>query len=156
MIGVIGSGLVMLLREDASCSSIPGFMAPWQTIGTTTMRRGRGPGGHRRRAREHARRRELSQRQRRLGMIIGMRINAEHGARRHAGVGHRPVLPRQVRRAAELQTDAVIDTPTARDVLFWVMWPATGMLVAGGLTALVLRWRLLVGTFRSLRDGQDR
>ena len=23
------------------------------------------------------------------------------------------------------------------DVLFWVMWPATGMMVAGGLTALV-------------------
>ena len=24
------------------------------------------------------------------------------------------------------------------------MWPATGMLVAGGLTALALRWRMLV------------
>jgi uncharacterized oligopeptide transporter (OPT) family protein len=46
------------------------------------------------------------------------------------------------------------DTPTRNEVLFWVMWPATGMLVAGGLTALGLRWRLLVETFRSLRTAQ--
>lgn len=46
------------------------------------------------------------------------------------------------------------DTPTRTEVLFWVMWPATGMLVAGGLTALALRWRLLVETFRSLRTAK--
>jgi uncharacterized oligopeptide transporter (OPT) family protein len=46
------------------------------------------------------------------------------------------------------------DTPTRTEVLFWVMWPATGMLVAGGLTALALRWRLLVDTFRSLRTAK--
>jgi uncharacterized oligopeptide transporter (OPT) family protein len=46
------------------------------------------------------------------------------------------------------------DTPTRTEVLFWVMWPATGMLVAGGLTALALRWRLLVDTFRSLRTAR--
>src|SRR5689334_14355496 len=46
------------------------------------------------------------------------------------------------------------DTPTRTEVLFWVMWPATGMLVAGGLTALALRWRLLVETFRSLRNAR--
>ena len=46
------------------------------------------------------------------------------------------------------------DTPTRTEVLFWVMWPATGMLVAGGLTALGLRWRLLVDTFRSLRTAR--
>ena len=42
-------------------------------------------------------------------------------------------------------------TFTRTDVLFWVMWPATGMLVAGGLTALVLRWRMLERTFRGCR-----
>ncbi len=42
------------------------------------------------------------------------------------------------------------DTPGRTEVLFWVMWPATGMLVAGGLTALALRWKILVETFRSL------
>jgi len=46
------------------------------------------------------------------------------------------------------------DTPTRTEVLFWVMWPATGVLVAGGLTALALRWRLLVDTFRSLRTAR--
>jgi uncharacterized oligopeptide transporter (OPT) family protein len=46
------------------------------------------------------------------------------------------------------------DTPTRTEVLFWVMWPATGMLVAGGLTALALRWRLLVDTFRGLRNAR--
>lgn len=45
------------------------------------------------------------------------------------------------------------ETPTRTEVLFWVMWPATGMLVAGGLTALALRWRLLIDTFRSLRKA---
>lgn len=46
------------------------------------------------------------------------------------------------------------DTPSRTEVLFWVMWPATGMLVAGGMTALALRWRLLVETFRSLRTAR--
>jgi uncharacterized oligopeptide transporter (OPT) family protein len=43
---------------------------------------------------------------------------------------------------------------TRNDVLFWVMWPATGMMVASGLAALVLRWNLLVKTFRNLSAGQ--
>jgi uncharacterized oligopeptide transporter (OPT) family protein len=47
-----------------------------------------------------------------------------------------------------------IDTPSRNDVLFWVMWPATGMLVTSGLTTLALRWRLLVETFRSLRKAK--
>jgi uncharacterized oligopeptide transporter (OPT) family protein len=33
------------------------------------------------------------------------------------------------------------------DVLKWVMWPATGFMVAGGLTALVLKWNVIVRTF---------
>jgi len=46
-----------------------------------------------------------------------------------------------------------------REMLLWIMWPATGVLVAGGLTALVLRWKVLVKTFRNLSvasvDGGD-
>ena len=46
-----------------------------------------------------------------------------------------------------------------RKMLLWVMWPAVGMLIAGGLTALVLRWRSLVATFKNLSgakiDGGD-
>jgi uncharacterized oligopeptide transporter (OPT) family protein len=40
-----------------------------------------------------------------------------------------------------------------REMLLWIMWPATGVLVAGGLTALVLRWKVLVKTFTSLSMG---
>jgi uncharacterized oligopeptide transporter (OPT) family protein len=42
--------------------------------------------------------------------------------------------------------------PDARrvEILLTVMWPAVGMLVAGGIAGLVLRWRVLATTFRSL------
>ena len=48
----------------------------------------------------------------------------------------------------------VVDELVRRKVLLWVMWPATGMLISGGLTALVLRWPLLVKTFRNLSSAQ--
>jgi len=38
-------------------------------------------------------------------------------------------------------------------ILLWVMWPATGLLVAGGLTALALKWKVLLRTFQSLRGS---
>ncbi len=40
------------------------------------------------------------------------------------------------------------------DTLRWVMWPATGLMVAGGLTSLALKWNLIVKTFRGLRGSQ--
>jgi uncharacterized oligopeptide transporter (OPT) family protein len=40
-----------------------------------------------------------------------------------------------------------------REVLLWVMWPATGLLISGGLTALVLKWSVLVRTFRNLKGA---
>jgi putative OPT family oligopeptide transporter len=45
---------------------------------------------------------------------------------------------------------AMVDAINYRAVLRWVMWPATGMMVAGGLTALALRGKSLVRTFTSL------
>jgi uncharacterized oligopeptide transporter (OPT) family protein len=38
--------------------------------------------------------------------------------------------------------------------LRWVMWPATGLMVAGGLTSLALKWNLIVKTFRGLRGSK--
>jgi len=38
--------------------------------------------------------------------------------------------------------------------LRWVMWPATGLMVAGGLTSLALKWHLIVKTFRGLRGSK--
>lgn len=39
-------------------------------------------------------------------------------------------------------------------VLQWVMWPATGILVAGGLTGLALKWRSIQRTFVDLAGGK--
>jgi hypothetical protein len=58
------------------------------------------------------------------------------------------VLPALLANAGVIAPDA---NKTA--ILLWVMWPATGMLVAGGLTALALKWRVLIKTFTSLREG---
>jgi uncharacterized oligopeptide transporter (OPT) family protein len=44
----------------------------------------------------------------------------------------------------------IIEAITYKYTLRWVMWPATGLMISGGLTALALRWRLLVKTFTSL------
>jgi uncharacterized oligopeptide transporter (OPT) family protein len=48
------------------------------------------------------------------------------------------------------RTGALEGTFGRIDVLFWVMWPATAMMVAGGLTTLFMRWRVLAKTFRNL------
>jgi uncharacterized oligopeptide transporter (OPT) family protein len=79
------------------------------------------------------------------GMIIGMRINISMLLGTLLSWVVAPlVLP-------EL---GLLKEKFARlDVLFWVMWPATGMMVAGGLTALVLRWRVLVRAFQKLSAG---
>jgi putative OPT family oligopeptide transporter len=38
--------------------------------------------------------------------------------------------------------------------LVWVMWPATGLMVAGGLVSLALKWNLIVKTFRGLKGSK--
>ena len=35
----------------------------------------------------------------------------------------------------------------------WIMWPATGLMVAGGLTALALSWRVIAKTFQGFGGG---
>lgn len=42
----------------------------------------------------------------------------------------------------------------------WIMWPATGLMVAGGLTTLALKWKVIAKTFQGLsgkeaKDGGD-
>ncbi len=39
------------------------------------------------------------------------------------------------------------------DVLLSIMWPAVGMLIAGGISGLALRWRVLVKSFKGLAAG---
>jgi len=44
----------------------------------------------------------------------------------------------------------IVPEQTFAYVLRWAMWPATGLLVAGGLTALLLKWKVIARTFRDL------
>ena len=49
-----------------------------------------------------------------------------------------------------VQNGILPDHPTRTNVLFWVMWPGIGMVMAAGMTILVTRGRLLVEAFRGL------
>jgi uncharacterized oligopeptide transporter (OPT) family protein len=161
MIGIVASGLLMLFREDAKLLPfVPeGWDAPWiihkvveqvltdgkvQEVVHGVVYANLAVGA------------SYSLLSIGSGMIVGLRINvsmmiggvfawvivpiflADHGVAIH-----------------HLASGAMVatDTPSRTEVLFWVMWPATGMLVVGGLTALALRWRLLVETFVSLKDA---
>ena len=81
------------------------------------------------------------------GMLVGMRINASMLMGSLISWVLAPEL---------LFRYGVVTEVTKSNVLRWVMWPATGMLVAGGLTALFLKWRLLVKTFQHLTAGSVR
>ena len=76
------------------------------------------------------------------GMIIGLRICANMFVGLLLSWVIAPVLLEQ---AGVIAADA-----RKTDILLWVMWPATGMMVAGGLTALFLKWRILARTFSQL------
>lgn len=52
-----------------------------------------------------------------------------------------------------LADQGIISEASYTQTLRWVMWPATGMMVAGGLTALVLKWKLIAKTFQELRGA---
>jgi uncharacterized oligopeptide transporter (OPT) family protein len=80
------------------------------------------------------------------GMLVGMRINASMMLGTIAGWMIAPYLL--------LRYGVISDTFTRTDVLFWVMWPATAMMVSGGLTALALRWSILKRTFSRLSGAR--
>jgi uncharacterized oligopeptide transporter (OPT) family protein len=52
-----------------------------------------------------------------------------------------------------LLAHGMIPEQTYPMTLRWVMWPATGLMVAGGLTSLALKWHLIVKTFRGLKES---
>jgi uncharacterized oligopeptide transporter (OPT) family protein len=55
-----------------------------------------------------------------------------------------------------LVTHGILENdPSRTKVLFWIMWPAIGMIVAAGMTILVVRWRLLVEAFRGLASASS-
>src|SRR5437870_7410982 len=53
-----------------------------------------------------------------------------------------------------LVSHGMIPEQTYPMTLRWVMWPATGLMVAGGLTSLALKWNLIVKTFHGLKGSK--
>src|ERR1051325_2479450 len=79
------------------------------------------------------------------GMIIGLRVGSSMLI---GGIIGWVIAP-------PLLLEHGLIAPTARrvDILLVIMWPAVGMLIAGGIAGLVFRWRVLVNTFRGLAAG---
>jgi uncharacterized oligopeptide transporter (OPT) family protein len=78
------------------------------------------------------------------GMLVGLRINLSMGL---GTVLSWLVAPHILHKYGEL------DVINYKNTLRWVMWPATGLMISGGLTALALKWRMLVKTFTQLRSS---
>jgi uncharacterized oligopeptide transporter (OPT) family protein len=49
-----------------------------------------------------------------------------------------------------VQEGILPDQPTRTQVLYWIMWPAIALVMAGGMTILVARWRSLAEAFRAV------
>jgi uncharacterized oligopeptide transporter (OPT) family protein len=79
------------------------------------------------------------------GMIIGVRICSSMLLGTLASWAVAPILL--------IDSGIIKEGAKRNDVLLWVMWPATAMLVVGGITSLVLKWRTLVRTFQTLRSS---
>jgi uncharacterized oligopeptide transporter (OPT) family protein len=76
------------------------------------------------------------------GIIIGMRISASMLI---GGIIGWVLMPPWLLDRGLIAADA-----RRVDILLIVMWPAVGMLIAGGLSGLLLRWRVLMKTFRDM------
>jgi uncharacterized oligopeptide transporter (OPT) family protein len=127
--GIVASGLIMVFTEE---SHVFGLFSSTFLLGTAVMQTtGFGM--------------EWSLLAIGSGMIIGMRINTS------MLLG---TLLSWVIAPYALRNAGIIGESFKRtDVLFWVMWPATGMMVAGGLAALLMRWRVLAKTFKNLTSA---
>jgi uncharacterized oligopeptide transporter (OPT) family protein len=80
------------------------------------------------------------------GLLVGLRVTLSMGLGMVIGwvILPEPLLARGL--VPELSFNLVLQR--------WVMWPATGLMVAGGLAALALKWRVIAKTFRGL-SGKD-
>ena len=125
-IGAIASAAVMLMTEDARVLA----WFPSVTLAGTAVMMTTGVGVN------------WSLLSLGSGMLVGLRINVSM----LLGM----VISWIIAPYALLHYGVIKANFTKNDVLFWVMWPATAMLVASGLAALVLRWKILVKTFRNL------
>ncbi len=140
MFGVVLSAALMVFREDShlSFAKMPEGWVPAAVVSTVVLAK-MGVGI------------SYSVLSVGSGMLIGLRVCASMLL---GGLLGWVIMPGLL-----VDNGVIAANPGRNAVLTWVMWPATGMLVAGGLTALALRWRVLIRTFASLRsakiDGAD-
>ncbi len=80
------------------------------------------------------------------GALVGIRINASMML---GALLSWVIAPLALTKLGWLAAD-----PTKREVLFWVMWPAVGMLIAAGVTSLVMKWNVLIRSFKALTGAQ--
>ena len=131
-IGTLISAIVMLVREDARLLGAVWYRIPeLLRLGPTGATMGVGI--------------SWSLLSLGSGMLVGLRITTS------MLIG---MLVAWVIAPPLLLQHGMVEELVRRKVLLWVMWPATGMLVAGGLTALVLRWNLLVKTFTRMAGAR--
>src|SRR5262245_30129178 len=76
------------------------------------------------------------------GMIIGLRISASMFL---GGIIGWVLAPPWL-----LNQGLIAANARRVDILLVVMWPAVGMLIAGGMAGLLLRWKVLIKTFKGL------
>ena len=75
------------------------------------------------------------------GMIVGNRINVSMLV---GAVFSWVIAPKF------LVAEGIISAPVRPEILRWVMWPGTAMIICAGLTSLALKWRTLMRTFTTL------
>ena len=138
-VGLLAAGLVMLLREDAKIFHlIPEGWDPGMLVigaaggGFVVANMGVGV--------------SYSLLSVGSGMLVGLRVDFWMMVGATLGWVIAPLLL--------IQNGVLPDHPTRTQVLYWIMWPSTGMLLAAGLTSLALRWRSLVDTFKSLMSAR--
>jgi uncharacterized oligopeptide transporter (OPT) family protein len=76
------------------------------------------------------------------GLLVGMRITLSMGL----GMVLAWILAPEPLFRAGLVPELTFNLVLQR----WIMWPATGLMVAGGLAALALKWKVIAKTFRGL------
>lgn len=127
-IGTVLSALIMIIREDARLLADAWYRIPEMTaIGANGGAMAFGV--------------SWSLLSLGSGMLVGMRINLSMLIGTLISWYFAPDL---------LLKYGVIDALARKKVLLWVMWPATGMMVAGGLTALFMKWKMMLRTFQNL------
>jgi uncharacterized oligopeptide transporter (OPT) family protein len=76
------------------------------------------------------------------GLLIGMRVTLSTGLGMVLAwvIAPEPLFRRGL--VPQLTFNAVLQR--------WIMWPATGLMVAGGLAALALKWKVIASSFKGL------